>query len=347
MKLEIEPIQVETAHPFRIARGSKRKRDIFIVSLTADGVTGMGEAAPQEFYGEDTMTVRAAIQSIGRMLDGDPEDVRGRLNDRASDLHRALQAHASVRAALDMALWDIRGQTASAPVFHLVGADPELAPATSFTIGIDAPDVIDAKVDAAAPYTILKVKVGLPGDLEILDRVIARSGKTVRVDANEGWDLETALEKTKELYRRHVELCEQPLPHAAENDLRQLKRVCPLPVILDESIVDARDVDARHDQGHGINIKLMKCGGITPALEMIARARAHGLQVMIGCMLETSLGITAAAHVSPLCDYADLDGNLLLSDDPFEGVRVEAGKLVLPLVPGLGVRRRSNPATRG
>jgi L-alanine-DL-glutamate epimerase-like enolase superfamily enzyme len=226
-------------------------------------------------------------------------------------------------------------------VWRLIGADANEAPATSFTIGIDLPEVIDEKVDAAAPYTILKVKVGIPGDMEILDRVIARSGKTVRVDANEGWDLETAVEKTLELYRRKVELCEQPLPHDAEEDLRELKRLCPIPVILDESIVGVKEVDARHDQGHGINIKLMKCGGITPALEMIERARAHGLRVMIGCMLETSLGVTAAAHLSPLCDYADLDGNLLLRDDPFEGVRVVAGRLVLPETPGLGVRRRA------
>ena len=341
MRLEIEPIQVETAHPFRIARGSKVRRDIFIVSLTADGVTGIGEAAPQEFYGENAMTVRAAINSIGRFLDGDPEAVRQRLHEPGSDLQRALIKSACVRAALDMALWDIRGQREAQPVWRLIGADANEAPATSFTIGIDLPEVIDEKVDAAAPYTILKVKVGIPGDMEILDRVIARSGKTVRVDANEGWDLETAVEKTLELYRRKVELCEQPLPHDAEEDLRELKRLCPIPVILDESIVGVKEVDARHDQGHGINIKLMKCGGITPALEMIERARAHGLRVMIGCMLETSLGVTAAAHLSPLCDYADLDGNLLLRDDPFEGVRVVAGRLVLPETPGLGVRRRA------
>ncbi|HET6350187.1 MAG TPA: dipeptide epimerase [Candidatus Krumholzibacteria bacterium] len=340
MHLEIEPIQVEAAHPFRIARGSKVRRDVFVISLTSDGITGMGEAAPQEFYGENALTVRTAIQSIGRLLDGEPEDVRRRLNDRQSDLHRALGPHASVRAALDMALWDMRGRREAQPVYRLLGADPSRTPLTSFTIGIDVPEVIDEKVDEARIYQILKVKVGVPGDLEILDRVLARSGKRVRVDANEGWDLETALEKTVELYRRHIELCEQPLPHACHDDLRQLKRMSAVPVILDESIVDARDVDTCYDQGHGINIKLMKCGGITAALEMIERARAHRLQVMIGCMLETSLGVTAAAHLSPLCDYADLDGNLLLRDDPFTGVHVEMGRLVLPQAPGLGVERR-------
>ncbi|HEX6790580.1 MAG TPA: dipeptide epimerase, partial [Candidatus Krumholzibacteria bacterium] len=327
-------------HAFRIARGTKTKRDVFVISLTADGLTGIGEASPQEFYGETPLSVRAAVQSIGRLLDGEPEAVRARLNDRTTPLYRALAKHSSVRAAIDMALWDLRGQREGRPVWQLLGADAELAPQTSFTIGIDVPEVIDEKVDAAAPYKILKVKVGVPGDLEILDRVLHRSGKTVRVDANEGWDLETAVEKTRELYRRHIELCEQPLPHADEDDLRQLKRLCPLPVILDESIVDERDVEKKHDQGHGINIKLMKCGGITPALAMIERAGAHGLKVMIGCMLETSLGVTAAAHLSPLCDYADLDGNLLLRDDPFEGVKVENGKLMLSDAPGLGVRRR-------
>lgn len=340
MKLEIEPIRIETAFPFRIARGTKQAVEVFVVTLTDGGLTGWGEAAPQAFYGESPMTVRAAVNSLGRLLDGEPESVRRRLNDPGDDLHRALAPHASVRAALDMALWDHRGKREGAPVWKLIGADPAQAPLTSFTIGFDRPEVVDAKVDAAAPYRILKVKVGIPGDLEILDRVIQRSGKIVRVDANEGWDVETALEQTMELYRRHVEFCEQPLPHADEDGLRQLRRLSPLPVVLDESIVGPGDVERRHDQGHGINIKLMKCGGITPALQMIEAARAHGLRVMIGCMLETSLGVTAAAHVSPLADWADLDGNLLLAEDPFVGVRVEEGRLVLPDAPGLGVLRR-------
>jgi L-alanine-DL-glutamate epimerase-like enolase superfamily enzyme len=343
MKLEIEPIRVETAFPFRIARGTKQARDVFVITLTADGVSGMGESSPQEFYGETGLTVRSAVNGLGRLLYGEAESVRARLNDPASDLHQRLKPHASVRAALDMALWDLRGRREGVPVWRLIGADPARAPYTSFTIGFDRPDVIDAKVDAAGPYRILKVKAGLPGDMEILDRVIARSGKDVVVDANEGWDVETAIEKTRELYRRGVVLCEQPIPRADEDGLRQLKRVSPLPIVLDESIVDNDDVARCHDQGHAINIKLMKCGGITPALKMIETARGQGMRVMLGCMIETSLGITAAAQLSPLADWADLDGNLLLVDDPFEGVRVVEGRLALPDEPGLGVRRR--PAT--
>jgi L-alanine-DL-glutamate epimerase-like enolase superfamily enzyme len=211
---------------------------------------------------------------------------------------------------------------------------------TSFTIGIDKPDVIDKKVDAAGSYKILKVKVGIPGDMEILDRVIGRSGKKIRVDANEGWDIEMAIEKTRELHERGVEFCEQPISHEDEEGLRELKLVSPLEIILDESIIEPGDVEAKADQGHGINIKLMKCGGISPALDLIAEARRCELKVMIGCMVETSIAVTAAAQLSPLVDYADLDGNLLLADDPFEGVKVVDGRIVLPTGPGLGVTRR-------
>ena len=340
MNLSIEPIRIETAHPFQIARGTRKEYEVFVIALEADGLVGLGEAAPQPFYGESPMSVRGAVQSIGRFLDVDPERARANLNTPGADLFEMLRPHAAVRAALDMALWDLRGRREGKPVWQLIGADAAKAPLTSYTIGFDLPEVVDAKVDAAAPYRVLKVKVGLPGDLEILDRIIARSGKRVRADANEGWDLETAMEKTRELYRRHVEFCEQPLPHADEDGLRQLKRVSPLPIILDESIVDPEDVAPRHDQGHGINIKLMKCGGITRAVQLVEAARAHDMSVMIGCMIETSLGITAAAHVSPLCDYADLDGNLLLASDPFRGVLVQDGKLVLPTEPGLGVSRK-------
>jgi L-alanine-DL-glutamate epimerase-like enolase superfamily enzyme len=312
-----------------------------VVSLTHEGVTGWGEAAPQAYYGEDPMTVRGAINAIGRLLGAGPEPARAALHDAQTPLGAALARHASVRAALDVALWDLRGKREGRPCWELFGGDAAQTPLTSFTIGFDRPDVVDRKVDAAGPYRILKVKVGLPGDLEILDRVLARSGKKVRVDANEGWDVDLALERTRELFARGVEFCEQPIAKADAEGLRALKRLSPLPVILDESVVGPDDVARCADQGHGINIKLMKCGGITPALRMIETARRLGLRVMLGCMIETSLGVTAAAHLSPLADYADLDGNLLLAEDPFAGVRVVEGKLVLPPGPGLGVTRRA------
>ena len=239
-----------------------------------------------------------------------------------------------------MALWDIGGRAAGKPVYEMVGLDPAKTPATSFSIGIDTPDVVDRKVDEAVDFHILKLKVGVPGDIGLLDRVIARSGKVVRVDANEGWDLETALAVMEELEQRGVEFVEQPIHHDKAEDLRTLKRLSQLPIILDESIINPGDVAVRQDQGHGINIKLMKCGGITPALELIEEAMQAGLKTMLGCMLESSIAITAAAHISPLVDYADLDGNLLVGNDPFKGVTVMNSKLVLPTAPGLGVEPR-------
>ena len=340
MKLTLESLRLDSVHPFQIARNTRAEFELFVFSLEYEGVTGLGEAAPQKYYGETPDTLAAAVESIGGMLEGDPDALLESLNEDGGDLREALDGHASVRAALDMALWDIRGKLEGKPCYELFGAERSDTPLTSFTIGWDKPEVIDSKVDAAAPYKILKVKVGLPGDMEILDRILARSGKKVRVDANEGWDIEMAIDKTRELFERNIEFCEQPISHEDEESLRELKRVSPLEIILDESIVEPGDVALKADQGHGINIKLMKCGGISPALDLIAEARRYSLKVMLGCMLETSVGITAAAHLSPLVDYADLDGNLLLAGDPFDGVKVVDGKLVLPEGPGFGVTRK-------
>jgi L-alanine-DL-glutamate epimerase-like enolase superfamily enzyme len=337
MKLEVEPVRLRTKHPFRIARGVETEVEVFVVRLTWEGMTGLGEAAPPPYYGETPDTVRAALDRIEGRLEGTPEELRKSVAN--GELRDLLDGHASVRCALDTALWDIIGQREGKPVFDLLGLESTRTPATSFSIGIDAPEVVDRKVDEAGDFHILKMKMGVPGDMGLLDRVLARSGKVVRVDANEGWDLETALNMVVELNERGVEFVEQPIHHDREEDLRTLKRLSPLPVILDESIINPGDVTRRHDQGHGVNIKLMKCGGITPALALIDEAIKAGLKTMLGCMLETSVAITAAAHISPLVDYADLDGNILCANDPYRGVTVMNSKLVLPTGPGLGVER--------
>ena len=340
MKTTVEHIRLKPHYPFRISRETQAQRDVFVVELEWEGITGYGEASPSPYYGETAKTAVSVFGKVKKRLHGDPEELQERIAH--GDLRKTLDRHASVRAALDTALWDIIGKRAGKPVYEILGLDPGKTPATSFTIGIDTPEIVDRKVDEAAPYHILKMKMGFPGDLALLARVIARSGKTVRVDANEGWDVETAIQMCRELAEKHVEFVEQPIRHESEEDLRTLKRVSPLPIILDESVRSAEDVAARRDQGHGINIKLMKCGGITPALAMIEEARRAGMKVMLGCMIETSIGITAAAHLSPLVDYADLDGNLLVTNDPFTGVTVQNGKLVLPDGAGLGVARRSS-----
>jgi L-alanine-DL-glutamate epimerase-like enolase superfamily enzyme len=268
----------------------------------------------------------------------------GRLGDpRAFSLaaaRAAVPGQASAEAALDMALFDLAGRRLGVPVCELLGLDPSRTPTTSFTIGMDTPDVVVAKVREASAYPILKVKMGSDGDREILEAVRDTTRATLRVDANEGWTPDDALERLAWLHKLGVEFVEQPLPASMIAETRALRRQSPLPFYADESVHRAADIPALAGAFDGINIKLMKCGGLAEALRMIAVARAHGMKVMLGCMIESSLAITAAAHISPLVDTADLDGHLLIASDPFVGATVEDGRIVLPDGAGLGVRPR-------
>jgi L-alanine-DL-glutamate epimerase-like enolase superfamily enzyme len=226
-----------------------------------------------------------------------------------------------------------------APVYQLLGLDPTATPRTSFTIGIDTPEAMARKAAEAHAYPILKVKVGTPRDRDNLEAIRAqRPDAVIRVDANEAWTPKEAVRHIDELAAYDLEFVEQPvLGHDLEG-LGHVRDAVALPVIADESCVVPHDVPRVAPYVDGINIKLMKCGGIYPALRMIHLARAHGLQVMMGCMIESSVAITAAAHLSPLLDYADLDGNLLIDDDPYRGVEVVEGRLTLSSEPGLGVQ---------
>jgi L-alanine-DL-glutamate epimerase-like enolase superfamily enzyme len=266
----------------------------------------------------------------------------------------------AAKAAVDMAAYDLLGQRHGLPVWALLGADSALAPRTSFTIGIDTPERMAQKTQAAlahlyptydaatgsGPATpILKVKVGTPRDgenLQAIRRVAPHA--VIRVDANGAWTAKEAIAAIRELETFGLEFVEQPCAAADLEGLRLVRERAHLPILADESCVVATDVPRAAPCVDGINIKLMKCGGIFPALQLIFAARAHGLRTMLGCMIESSVAITAAAHLSPFVDYADLDGHLLVVDDPFAGVAVQDGRLVLPTVPGLGVRRAAGGA---
>jgi L-Ala-D/L-Glu epimerase len=236
-----------------------------------------------------------------------------------------------------MALHDLAARRLGVPLFEMLGLDPERTPQTSFTIGLDTPDVVVRKVREASAYPILKVKMGAADDRSVLSAVRDSTDRAIRVDANEGWTPEDALERLSWLAGMGVEFVEQPLPADQIEETRALRRRSPLPFYADESVHRAEDIPRLAGAFDGINIKLMKCGGIAEALRMIAVARAHGMKVMLGCMIESSVAITAAAHLSPLVDTADLDGNLLLERDPFVGATVRSGCLELPRTPGLGV----------
>lgn len=338
IRIELEALALETRYTFKIARGGRKSYRNFVFHLYWEGVEGLGEAAPQEYYGETEETVLSAFQRIKNVLAGEPVEIRRSI--QRGRLREVLEGDSSVRAALDMALWDIEGKVQGKPCYELLGCDPARAPLTSFTIGFDEPQVVRKKLDEAEPFHVLKIKMGLPGDMEVIEEIRKHTAKRIRVDANEGWDLDSALKIIPELGRMGVEFVEQPISKHSKSALRELKEKSSLPVILDESVVDTADVDEAARMSHGINVKLMKCGGISTAHEMIRRAESLGLRTMLGCMIETSLGVTAAAHLSPMVDFADLDGNLLLAEDPFVGVAVEDGRLVLPTGPGLGVTRR-------
>jgi L-alanine-DL-glutamate epimerase-like enolase superfamily enzyme len=237
-----------------------------------------------------------------------------------------------------MAWYDLLGKRLGAPVYELLGLDPADTPRTSFTIGIDTPQTMAQKAAEAQQYPVLKVKVGTPNDRANLEAIRReRPNAVIRVDANEGWTPKEAVRRIAELAEFELEFVEQPVPASDLEGLGYVRSSVSLPVIADEACIVPADVPRVAPYVDGINIKLMKCGGIYPALQMIHLARAHHLQVMMGCMIESSVAITAAAQLAPLLDYADLDGNLLIDDDPFQGVTVRDGRLVLPQRPGLGV----------
>jgi len=249
----------------------------------------------------------------------------------------------AARAALSAALHDLVGKKLGQPLWRLWGLDPKKAPISSFTIGLDTPEKIRAKVREADGYPILKVKLGTDHDDKILRTIRDATDKPIRVDANAGWDVARAKQMIPTLKEFGVEFLEQPLVPEDLDGLAEVRRVAAkhhLPVVVDESCLIAADIPRLAGRADGINIKLAKCGSLREALRMIATARAHGMLVMVGCMIETSLGITAAAHFTPLVDAADLDGAALTVDDPFTGATIAQGQIRLPTEPGLGVRRR-------
>lgn len=339
LRLTHETLDLETAHPFGIARGTRSAYRVVWVRLAAsDGVEGWGEADPSSYYGESAESVVAALERFRPIIEAAAEFD---LESAEAKLLASLKGNAAARVAVSAALHDLMGKRLGAPLWKIWGLDPGAAPPSSFTIGIDKPDVIRAKVREAAEYPILKIKVGTDNDAEILGAVRAETSKPIRVDANAGWTAKQAVASMPMLRDFGVELIEQPVHPDDLEGLALVKRHSDMPVIADESCRTAADIPRLAGAVDGINIKLAKCGSLREALRMIAVARAHHLKVMVGCMIESSLGITAAAHFTPLLDVVDLDGAALLKNDPFTGASIAGGKVTLPTGPGLGVARKA------
>jgi len=337
LRMEIEVLELRTKHPFIIARGGQSDyRTVWVRLKDGDGNEGWGEAAPTKFYGETTETVLAALDTYGAHLPDDPFDLEEAERRWEELLHR----NPAARAALSSALHDLVGKRLGVPLYRLWGLDPTKAPRSTFTIGIDQPEKMRAKVREAEQYPILKIKLGTDRDVEILRTIRDTTDREIRVDANCGWTVKTAIRMLPVLEEFGVTVLEQPLPPEDLDGLAAVTAQSAIPVIADESCVTSVDIPLLVGKVDGINIKLAKCGSLREALRMIAIARAHGMMVMVGCMIESSLGITAAAHFTPLVDIVDLDGAALLADDPFIGAHIDAGQVTLPSGPGLGVRRR-------
>jgi L-alanine-DL-glutamate epimerase-like enolase superfamily enzyme len=337
LRLSHQVLELETAHPFGIARGTQSAYRVVWVRITdEDGVEGWGEADPSSFYGETADTVVAALSRLAPLLPDDPF----RLEEAEQRMVASLRGNAAARAAVSAALHDLVGKRLGQPLWKIWGLDPGKAPLSSFTIGIADPETVKAKVREAAEYPILKIKVGTRDDEAILRAVREVTDRPVRVDANCGWTARQAIAKLPLLREMGVELIEQPLPAEDIEGLAEVRRAAALPIIADESCLVASDIPRLSGAVDGINIKLGKCGSLREALRMIAVARAHRMMVMVGCMIETSLGITAAAHFTPLLDVVDLDGAALIRNDPFVGATIAGGRVALPDGPGLGVSRR-------
>ncbi len=329
MHLALSELELPLVHTFTIARSSEATARSVLLRLDWNGIEGLGESAPSERYGETLDSVRAALAHLS--LGDDPYALETLLDGIAP----------AARCALDIALHDAIGKDLDRPLWRLLGLDPAKTPVTSFTVGIDTPEVMLAKLDAIRDHPIVKVKLGFDRDVEVLEAMRARYTGTLRVDANEAWTPEEAVAKLAVLERAGVEFCEQPIPAGTPERLRWIRERSRVPLVADEDAKDARDLPALAGCVDGVNVKLVKCGGIRAALAAIHTARALGLRVMLGCMLESAILTTAAAQLSPLVDWADLDGPFLTAHDPFAGVTYAAGKLVLPDGPGLGVAERA------
>lgn len=333
MELDYQIHQLPLSYPFKVAYSSKEVAPNIFITIRHQDEVGYGEAAPSYFYHESADTVTRFYDAIRPEISQAPLEVDAMMER----LEKITAGNCAAKAAINMALLDLIGKQAAQPVYRLFDIQPMNDLITSFTIGIDDLDVMKAKVLAAKNFPVLKVKLGTDYDYEIIESIRRITDVPLRIDANEGWTKEEAVEKINWLETQKVELVEQPMPAAEIEATQWIRKRVHLPLFADESLTCSKDLSRLRHAFDGVNIKLMKCGGLSEAFNMVTIARQMNLKTMIGCFIESSLGITAAAHLAPLFDYIDLDGALLLASDPFRGAQITDGKIEIPDQPGLGV----------
>ncbi|MFV1968410.1 MAG: dipeptide epimerase [Pirellulaceae bacterium] len=334
MKLHIHEFDLPLRHVFTISRESISVQKTLIVELEEDGLRGYGEATTNDYYGFTFENMATALARV------DPDLERQSLEDPEAlwdQLYGTLKDNPFAQCALDQAAHDLWGKKRRQPVYKLWGLSAKNLPVTNYTIGIDDVDVMVAKMQEFPNWPVYKIKLGTDHDLQIVRQLRKHTDSVFRVDANCGWTADETIENSRALQALNVEFIEQPLPADQWQEMPHVRSESSLPVIADESCIVPEDVDRCSAGFHGINIKLVKCGGLTPARRMIDRARQLGLKVMVGCMTESTVGISAIAQLLPLLDYVDMDGALLLSRDIAEGVTLEQGRCHYPDTPGNGV----------
>jgi L-alanine-DL-glutamate epimerase-like enolase superfamily enzyme len=343
MQLRFRPHTLALRHAFGIASNTRTSTPAMLIEVERDGVVGYGEASMPPYLGETQETAAAFFRLAGPLLARAADPFQ--LEEILPALDAWAPGNSAAKAAIDIALHDWIGKKLGAPWFRLWGLDPAKAPVTSFTIGIDTPEVVREKTREAAPYKVLKVKLGRDAatDRQLVTTIREVTATPLTIDANQGWaNREDALRMIEWLAPQNVLFIEQPMPKAALDDTAWLRERSPLPLIADESLQRVGDVPRLRGVFDGINIKLMKSTGLREAHRSITLARALGMKVMLGCMTETSCAISAAAQLSPLVDWADLDGALLIKDDPFDGATIVDGRITLPDRPGIGAVRRAS-----
>ena len=335
--LRYKPYELHMKHVFTVAEGSRSTTPVMLTEIEYDNIIGYGEASMPPYLGESHETASAFLSKVDLTRFESPF----LMDDILLYVDNIAPGNYAAKASIDIALHDLTGKIMKQPWYKIWGLNPAKTPNTSFTIGMDKPDVVKAKVKEALPYKILKVKLGKGNDKETIEAVRSETDKPICVDVNQGWtDKALALEMIYWLKEKGVVFVEQPMSKTSFDDTAWLTQKSPLPIMADEAFQTIKDFTKVHGVYSGVNIKLMKCGGLHAAYAMIKMARALDMKVMIGCMTETSCAVTAAAQLSPLADWADLDGNLLIDNDVYEGLTIIDGKITLPDRPGIGIRLR-------
>ncbi len=335
MKFSFKPYTLELKHVFTVAVSSRTTTPVMLTEIEYDGIKGYGEASMPPYLGESQETANAFLSKVNLEQFNDPFEMETILDYVDS----IAEKNAAAKASVDIALHDLVGKLLNQPWYKIWGYDKSKTPYTTFTIGIDTADVVKEKVKEAGEFKVLKVKLGRDNDKEMVNTIRSVTNVPLTVDVNQGWtDKHLALDMINWLSDKNIEFIEQPMPKEQVDDIAWLTENSPLPIIGDESVQRIPDVIKARGIYSGINIKLMKCTGMREAHKMLELARSLNMKILIGCMTETSCAISAASQLSPMVDWADLDGALLIKNDPYEGVKVIDGKVTLNDYPGIGLK---------